>query len=111
MSKTSRYESGPKGFWDDADFDSNFFDRGHFESSDAFRDVSQPASPQMIKDTTRVTFQRKTLNMPLVTQLKVTRDTMKTTKLKMTEDTEENNTTNKVSLFIRCSIFILIVLK
>eukprot|EP00090_Calanus_glacialis_P003612 TRINITY_DN12654_c0_g1_i1.p1 TRINITY_DN12654_c0_g1~~TRINITY_DN12654_c0_g1_i1.p1 ORF type:complete len:479 (-),score=119.68 TRINITY_DN12654_c0_g1_i1:41-1477(-) len=44
--KTTRYASGPQGFWDDADFDTNFFDRGHFESSDAFRDANQPASSQ-----------------------------------------------------------------
>jgi hypothetical protein len=36
---------------------------------------------------------------------------MKATKLKMTEGTEENNTANKVSQFIRCSILLLIILK
>ena len=36
---------------------------------------------------------------------------MKATQLKMTEDIEENKTANKVSQFIRCSIFILIVSK
>jgi len=27
---TERFDSGPQGFWDDANFDTNFFDRGHF---------------------------------------------------------------------------------
>ena len=27
---TDRFDSGPQGFWDDAHFDTNFFDRGHF---------------------------------------------------------------------------------
>jgi len=42
---TNRFDSGPQGFWDDANFDTNFFERGHFESPDAFKDVPQQASP------------------------------------------------------------------
>ena len=29
--KIERFDAGPQGFWDDANFDTNFFDRGHFD--------------------------------------------------------------------------------
>jgi hypothetical protein len=31
---TKRFDSGPQGFWDDSDFDSHFFDRGHFNTGE-----------------------------------------------------------------------------
>jgi len=45
MVKIDRFESGPTGFWDNTDFDTNFFDQGHFEKQNTLEDFSKQPNP------------------------------------------------------------------
>lgn len=42
--QSSHYDSGPHGFWDDEDFDSNFFNGGHLDNPVHFDQEQHPGS-------------------------------------------------------------------